>query len=262
MKITTLIENTSINENLVHEHGLSLLIESGGNKILFDTGQSGKFINNAESLNIKLKDLDFIVLSHGHYDHGGGLKRILELNNKVQVYMNQNVFKHYYHTDKYIGLDKQLKQYSDRFILTKDEFQIADNIKLSTANHKSPVYPIETFNLLKEENNKLKPDDFQHEQYLEILEDDKKILISGCSHKGILNIMNWFKPDILIGGFHLMEIPLNKTGKKQLDLVSEELSKFDTDYYTCHCTGLKQFNYLENKMDRLNYLSTGKVIEI
>ena len=71
MKLVTLMENTTCREDLCCEHGLSLYLETGDHKILFDAGQSGAFAENAEKLGVNLQNVDFAVLSHGHYDHGG-----------------------------------------------------------------------------------------------------------------------------------------------------------------------------------------------
>ena len=79
MKIVTLMENTRCREDLCCEHGLSLYMETGDHKILFDAGQSAAFGENAEILGVNLKDVDFAVLSHGHYDHGGGLGKFLQI---------------------------------------------------------------------------------------------------------------------------------------------------------------------------------------
>ena len=83
MKVTVLIENTACREDLAAEHGLSLLIETSTSTILFDAGQTGAFADNAKKLGIDLNTVDFCILSHGHYDHGGGLKRFLEENDHV-----------------------------------------------------------------------------------------------------------------------------------------------------------------------------------
>ena len=80
MKIITLIENLTYKQGLVAEHGLSLYIESADKKILFDTGQSGLFMQNAKKLGINIEEIDSVILSHGHYDHTGGLYPFLQKN--------------------------------------------------------------------------------------------------------------------------------------------------------------------------------------
>ena len=94
MKITTLIEDKSGNkEDLYIEHGLSLYIEVDDKNILLDTGESGKFIDNAKKLDIDLKNLDYVILSHGHYDHSGGLIRLIEeINPDIKLYIGSEFF--------------------------------------------------------------------------------------------------------------------------------------------------------------------------
>ena len=97
MKITTLMENTACSPEFACEHGLSLYIETGKRKLLFDAGQSGAFAENAGKLGIDLRQVDAFVLSHGHYDHGGGLPRFLEVNRQAMIYVNQFAFEPHYH---------------------------------------------------------------------------------------------------------------------------------------------------------------------
>ena len=119
MKLYTLMENTTCRPDFDAEHGLSLYIETDRHRLLFDIGQSGTFADNAEKLGVDLAAVDCAVLSHGHYDHGGGLKRFLEINDHAPVYLNRNAFGEYYHgPDRYIGLDTQLKK-SGRLIKKK-----------------------------------------------------------------------------------------------------------------------------------------------
>ena len=130
MKITSLVENISENENIGYEHGLSLFIETEKHNILFDMGQTDLFSENAEKLSIDLSSVDIAVLSHGHYDHGGGLSKFLLLNDKAKVYINKNAFGDYYNgTEKYIGLDKSLMGNS-RIILTEDFYEIEKGLSL------------------------------------------------------------------------------------------------------------------------------------
>lgn len=255
MKITALTENTS-KRGLPVEHGLSLYIELENIKLLFDTGQSGLFAQNAERLRINLGEVDTAVLSHGHYDHGGGLKKFLEINKKAPVYMSKYAFEEHYNSERYNGLDKSLSK--ERFIFTDEVFKISDELTLFSCNEKEKKMDFGSFGLNKLENGKLVPDDFRHEQYLLIEENGKRILISGCSHKGIINIVNWFEPDILVGGFHFYKI---EPGEK-LKTYAEILNSYNTCYYTCHCTGEKQYEFMKKYMKRLNYISAGEMIEI
>ena len=254
MKIVTLMENTSCQENLVCEHGLSLYLETENHKILFDAGQSAAFADNAEKLGVDLKYVDFAVLSHGHYDHGGGLGKFLECNKSAPVYVSSHAFEPHYSRNGYIGLDLSLES-NERIVFASQDIKLAKGVIL----YQIGCEPMDTSGLEMEENGLRKPDDFRHEQYLMIEEKRKRILISGCSHKGILNIMETFKPDILVGGFHFMKI----TDTPWLKAAAEKLLAYDTVYYTGHCTGQAQYAYLKEIMgDKLHYLSTGTVLEI
>lgn len=253
MKITVLAENTSKN-NLPVEHGLSLYIELKDKTILFDTGQSALFSHNAEQLCVDLKKVDILILSHGHYDHGGGIKTFLEINKTAPVYMNKYAFEPHFNGEKYIGLDESIER--DRIIFTDGIKKIGDNLTLYSCNDKEKIIDFGSFGLKVLKKDKLVDDDFRHEQYLLIQENGKRILISGCSHKGIINIENWFKPDVLIGGFHFSKI---QPGDKLISY-SKRLSMYDTDYYTCHCTGEVQYSFMKDYIKRLKYISTGDTI--
>lgn len=258
MKITCLIENTASDECFVAEHGLSLFIETADKKILFDMGQTDAFSLNAEKLGINLSDTDFAVLSHGHYDHGGGLKKFLEINKTAPVYLSSLAFESYYNgTEKYIGLDLSLKN-NKRLIFTDDNFVVSENISLHSCRSKETVVDTDSGGLNKIINHKYIPDDFLHEQYLLVEENGKRILVSGCSHKGIINICEWFRPDILIGGFHYSKYALDE----KLKAFAEILNKYKTVFYTCHCTGVEQFEFMKKHINDLRYISSGDVIKI
>lgn len=258
MKITSLLENTACSTSVEAEHGLSLYIETKDHKILFDMGQTDLFAKNAKSLSVDLAEVDIAVLSHGHYDHGGGLAKFLELNSKAPIYINRDAFlPHYNGTEKYIGLDTALAD-NRRIIFTDNEYKIANTLTLFSCNSKERNHILGGAELTEKVGEKFIPDDFRHEQYLLIEEDGKRILISGCSHKGILNIVEWFAPDVLVGGFHFSKLPLDST----LASAAKMLDAYSTEYYTCHCTGTEQYGFMKKYMKRLNYLACGESISI
>ena len=256
MKITVLTENTSAC-GLPAEHGLSLYIEAAGKKLLFDTGQSALFAENAEKLGVDLSAIELCVLSHGHYDHGGGLMRFLELNKTAPVYMSCYAFEPHYNGEKYIGLDRELRK-SDRIVFTDGVTQIAEGMTLYAYNSREYAVPVDTGGLSMVQDGVRCPEDFRHEHVLVIEENGKRILFSGCSHKGVINITECFRPDILIGGFHFSKLPTSD----RLREYAERLDGYDTTYYTCHCTGTEQYDFMRRYMERLHYLSAGDRVEI
>ena len=108
------------------------------------------------------------------------------------------------------------------------------------------------------EEGALRPDDFLHEQYLEIREGEKRILFSGCSHRGIENIARRFRADVLVGGFHFSKLPLNGA----LTDAARRLARLPTCFFTCHCTGVEQYEWMKRDLPRLFYLSAGDCIVI
>lgn len=264
MKISVLCENTSSSPDLIPEHGLSLLLETDKEKILFDFGQTDAFFKNAGQMGISLNDADFAVLSHGHYDHGGGMGVFLSHNPTAPVYLSRYAFGEYYNAErKYIGLDQSLQRI-DRMIPTGECTRISSTCSLFSCNIQHRPFGTNPYGLTEFTDEKYSDDRFLHEQYLLIRDNGKRILVSGCSHKGIENIVHWFKPDVLIGGFHQMKVDCSsREGLNTLKTLSQTLLRYDTVFYTCHCTGLPQLDILKSHMkERLHSLSTGDVITL
>ncbi len=258
MRIVSLVENTSHIPGIGAEHGLSLFIQTAGYNILFDMGQSDLFIRNAQTLGIDLQKVDFAVLSHGHYDHGGGLAHFLEINKTAPVYVTPGAFEpHFNAVGKYIGLDASLIG-NERLISARHGLLIAPGISLYSGNAHKPLFPAVDGGFCAQHSDELLPDDFSHEQYLMVEHSGKQVLFSGCSHKGIENITAWFAPDILIGGFHFSKFPLDT----RLLQTAQFLNTYSTEFYTCHCTGVDQFSFMKPAMQRLHYLSCGEEIII
>ena len=264
MTIQVLVENTAEND-LLTEHGISLYIETEGQKILFDTGQSDLFIRNAKQVGVDLSKVDVAIISHGHYDHGGGIKNFLKINSTAIVYINEYAFEpHYALPDRSIGIDSDLRGHR-QIVLTSDHHDITPEAEVFTGNKNERPFLFENTGLAVIRGGEMVPEDFIHEQYLLLKKEDKKILITGCSHKGILNIMHWMKdspPDVVIGGFHLMHSEFSEESQNQLDDLAARLAEYKTVYYTCHCTGVRHYEYLKARMNgNLHYISTGQKLE-
>ncbi|MBQ2854882.1 MAG: MBL fold metallo-hydrolase [Oscillospiraceae bacterium] len=259
MKITVLTENTALRPDLLAEHGLSLYIETQTHRILFDAGQTDAFSKNAEKLGVDLKAVDFCVLSHGHYDHGGGLKRFLEINDHAPVYLSRHAFGEYFSSGKYIGLDPKLENHP-RLIPVGDVLEIVPGMTLISCNDLLRPFSFGVFGQSVRKNGIHQDDAYLHEQYLLVEENGQKFCFSGCSHKGVLNILHWFRPDVFFGGFHF--IRMDPEGR-ELAEAARKLQAFPTRYFTGHCTGAEQYAALKETLDhRLEYLHTGTVIEL
>jgi 7,8-dihydropterin-6-yl-methyl-4-(beta-D-ribofuranosyl)aminobenzene 5'-phosphate synthase len=274
MIIKTLVENTAISEEYGSEHGLSLYIETKKHKLLFDLGASGLFSENAKKMGVDLSDIDLVVISHGHYDHGAGLRLFLSINSKAKIYLSHEAFGRHYSVRPsgekvYIGLDQDLVG-NERFVFTGEHFVIDDEMKLFSNIKSVGLNPSGNQGLLKGEGNSYVQDDFGHEQNLIIRENNVELLLAGCAHKGIINIIDHFAelgrnfPTHVIGGFHLYNYSKDKCEDPELvSQIGSYLKKTDSMYYTCHCTGKEAYGYLKEIMgDRICYLSTGSQLII
>jgi len=271
VKITVLVENTANNKALKPKHGLSIHIETHKHKILFDVGPNNAFIHNANQLGIDLTEVDTLVISHGHFDHGGALSSFLNINEKAKIYIHRQAFEPHYikvlFAKIYIGLDKKLSD-NDRFILTDGTLQIDDELFLFSNVDKNFDTKSNRV-LLKKTQQGYIQDDFAHEQNLMVTSQGKTALFTGCSHKGIANILcsaKKYNPNIhaVLGGFHLYN-PASKTAEPPeiVQQLVNELSTYDTVFYTGHCTGNKAFNSMHDRMGKkLKHLTTGSVIEL
>jgi 7,8-dihydropterin-6-yl-methyl-4-(beta-D-ribofuranosyl)aminobenzene 5'-phosphate synthase len=258
MKITCLVENTSNKEGIGCEHGFSLYIEAAGRKILFDTGSTDLFARNAQALGIDLSAVEAAVVSHGHSDHGGGIRTFLEINAGAPVYISRFAFDlGYAGGSRYIGIDPSLAV-EKRLVFTGDRERISDGLELYSCNDRERKYPPVDHDVTVLRDGAFRVDEFRHEQYLLINEGGKSVLITGCSHKGIIELTDWFRPDVVVGGFHFFKLPVDD----KLRGYAQLLESFGTTFYTGHCTGAPQFEYMKQYMTRLHYLSSGESVEL
>lgn len=261
MKITVLLENTACRDDLLSEHGLSLYIETLSKKILFDAGQSDAFAKNAALLGVDLSAVDLAILSHGHYDHGGGLRAFMNINASAPIYINRHAFGNFFNAKgNYVGLDSELLR-SDRIVFIDGDFTVdgvGEICQLKKQDSLLDSLPDLSFGLCEMRDGKLCRDEFLHEQYLLVEEDGKRVLFSGCSHRGILDIAKQFCPDVLVGGFHLSKVE----DERLLCDIAKELASLGIRFYTCHCTGWEQYLKMKKSIPSLEYIACGEVFRI
>lgn len=283
MRIINLTENTSGRAGCPAEHGLCFYIETEHHRILMDTGQSDLFRRNADTLGIDLTAVDTVVLSHGHYDHGGGLSAFYEINPDARIYVRREAFGAFYSRNsqgevRYIGLDPSVRSVSGLMILGETEngseekdgiYRIDDELAVfSGIGDRWPI-PSANDRLLARTGKGLIRDDFSHEQCLVVTERKGSVLLSGCAHHGILNILDRFRelfhkdPDAVISGFHMNKKDGIYTGDDLCMIIDTamELKKTKTAYYTGHCTGPEPFRAMKKIMgDQLSYVHCGDEI--
>lgn len=293
MEIITLIENDSCDVRLTEEFGLSFLVKCPAGNLLFDMGKSGQFIINAEILNENLTEVDCAIISHAHYDHGGGLAAFAQNNTSAPIYIGREADGDFL-ADKrakihpalhpiinpwlkrspfffhYVGLDKAvLKLNRERITVVEETLEIKKDVYLlPSVDQRIPLAVGNKF-LWKKKDNTLQQDSFDHELIMVIREKDGLSVFTGCGHRGILNMLSTVKnlfPDenikAVIGGFHLALQP----GKPQVAGSEEDIiaiaQKFNQlgveKVISGHCTGEDACTILQDQLgDRFDRFSTG-----
>ncbi|SHJ86531.1 7,8-dihydropterin-6-yl-methyl-4-(beta-D-ribofuranosyl)aminobenzene 5'-phosphate synthase [Hathewaya proteolytica DSM 3090] len=288
LKITTLAENKNEeHQTLKNEFGFSVLIEYGDKKVIFDTGKAGEFIKNAEKMNVDISKVDDMVLSHAHYDHCGGLMPYLNKYDAkdTKLYLKNSFFelsdnKYYY--DKVgkkfdftdgkpgyfpVGINFKEKDVTDKGVkisyINGDSEDMEKGMTVHghfTINEGDKLAP----NMLVKDGDNYIVDDFDEEVAVSIETDKGLVILSGCSHTGILNIVNTIqqrtgkKVYAVIGGFHLLDASDEKIQStidrfKELGVEKIGLS---------HCTGPKATKMFKEQMPNQTFVNeTGSIYE-
>lgn len=270
MKATVLVDNIKSN-GIRGEWGLSILAEFNEKTVLLDTGASSLFAKNAARLGISLKNVDYAVLSHAHYDHADGMKTFFEENEKAKFYLRdgtaENCFAKKWFISKYIGIPRGiLNEYKDRIVFANGKHRVFDGISLIPHTTANLDRIGKRENMYIKENNLFRPDNFAHEQSLVFDTPKGLVVFNSCCHGGADNIINEALDAFpgknvyaLIGGFHIFNKP---------ESVIRDLSKRIREtgiekVYTGHCTGKRAYRIMRDELgDNVSQLKVGLRIEI
>ena len=250
LQITTLSENTAGLGGLMAEWGLSILVETDQINILFDTGQSLSASHNADIMGIDLSRIDKIVLSHGHFDHTGGLKQILlRMGKEIEVIAHPDIWAAKYghlegEESHYIGIPfhrQTLESLGAKFRLTREPVKITDSIMTTGEIPMTTEYETIEPRLVVKEGNRFKPDKMLDDQALIITTGAGLVVILGCAHHGIINTLYHAQKltgveaiQAVYGGCHL----INAT-EERIWLTIAALKELGVQQLGFgHCTGL------------------------
>jgi len=265
-KIIIVMDNSE-NPNLLNEHGLSLYIEKDDSKILFDVGRSNKTLINAEKLGIDISNIDYLILSHGHYDHTGGLYDFLKINKKAKIIYKKDIFENKYNQERYIGIFESNPQSVKKMIIennnpiSKDILEIVPNFFVISKIRIFNQFDTHFKNLFKKYFIFKKQDNFTDELFLIIKENSNINILTGCAHRGITNITQnakilfpHEKINSILGGFHL--------SKESLDvkkIVINQLKDFNFEnLIPLHCSGVIDKESIN--IDNIRIFTTGDTI--
>lgn len=275
LRITIIVDNTPNPDipGLESEHGLSILIEFNGRKILCDTGKSALFADNAKILNIDLSNVDIAFMSHGHNDHTGGLRKFLEINSDAPVYASSEIFKHRFFSSRHetkrdISSEFDLQnEYRERFIFTDESNWISDEICIVKNNCSRYDKPAGNLLLTSTTDNSETRDNFCHELALVFKTEKGLVIISSCSHNGAINIIKSCSDFTgeknvcaFVGGLHFVDC--NKTEHEVKTFNSDSAAEVpETFFYTGHCTCDKAKVFLKEN-NNIKFFCTGSRIVI
>jgi len=265
-KITTLVENCVYGRKLQAEHGLSLFIETPTYKLLFDTGASDLFIRNARILHIDLREVDYLILSHGHSDHTGGLQAFLELNTKATVICKAEILYPKFKEKRENGIRNAQMLDVSRFQFVKETQELVPGVFVFPALNISNDQDTHFDHFFVCRDERMLFDTFEDELAL-VLKDPCGIsVLSACSHRGITNMMRTVRiafPELpwhlLLGGFHI-----HNADRQKYDMIAEYLQQdLPRQMGICHCTGVDQYAFFRQEFgESVFYNYTGSTVEV
>ena len=249
MKVTVLVDNLA-EGCLRSEHGLSLLVRTEGGSVLFDTGQTDAWMENLRACGFEPSDIKAVALSHGHYDHTGGLAAATTNILEAKLYAHPACFEPKYAKSsgmlRYIGMPPESAVLQPKFTLNRSAVELLPGIMLSGEIAVHCRLSDQEGRFLTGENG-LRPDTFEDEQSLVVKDGDNIGVLLGCAHRGVENnvltameVLGVDKIDLLLGGMHLQQ-----AGEERLAALADFLKRMNIGRIVCcHCTGLEAYKYL------------------
>ncbi|MFO7852147.1 MAG: MBL fold metallo-hydrolase [Bacteroidota bacterium] len=258
MKISVLTENHA-GKNTGAEHGLSYLIEHEGKRILFDTGQSDLFLTNAGIMDVDINNVDAIILSHGHYDHGNGLQYIK--GGKLVCHPGSFVKRYSLDGCRYIGLKNTREEIEGRFdiISSAEPYHLSPEIIFLGEIPRNTSFEAKKTNFIFEGG---KPDYVMDDSALAFLLKEGIFVVTGCGHAGVVNTLEHARKVSgvnkiygIMGGFHLKHN--DQQTKETIRYLSNNTVKY---VYPSHCTELPALAAFYDAFG-FNQVKTGDILQ-
>lgn len=268
-ELIVLIEDTVHEMGLMSEHGLSFWINYGPDSFIFDTGQGLVINHNMTEMDLDISNVSAVILSHGHYDHTGGLSHILSAVPEMDIYAHSRIF-----NNKYVQKNKEKR--GTGINVSRDSItgfkpvegisQLKDGVFIINGVERTNDFEIINQNYKVELDTGVEVDDFKEEISLLIKTEKGPVVLTGCSHQGIVNILEYIKKNTdidqfhaVIGGFHLINAE-----QERIEKTVNYLNSLDLEFLVpIHCTGFNAVRAMANAMSRkVKILYSGESIKI
>ncbi len=270
MKITVLVENFAGTRSMLAEHGLSILVSESSSSVLMDTGQGDALLPNMQALGIEPEGIDHLVLSHGHFDHTGGIQKLLLRTGNIPVWGHNEIEMRHSRLEngsgKFTGC--HINRHGIDFRPIKGVVGIIPNVWALEVpmDHRDPEFMSLPPKLVVPEGEKWKPDHFPDDISLAVKGEKGLSVILGCAHAGVVNILEEVSARFGTRSFHMVlgGMHIGDQSHDFIDRITTELTtRFTVEKWRpCHCSGLKALCAFSERAEDVSWAGAGTRIEI